>query len=177
MVDSIDIRATIGQREVSRAQVLKWESRRGDAVLAEFAARLGALGAGEVLPDLTIGQLSGAALDQRRSALTSLRSHSCSAAGPTTSAAARCCSRGIAFSAAGAVVFLSAGPVWQLMAARLLSGASADNYAGAGTAAVIETAPASCRHRTAAVATAANVGGWQSSPLMARCGQKVVSAG
>ncbi|MFI7528719.1 MFS transporter [Nocardia salmonicida] len=66
---------------------------------------------------------------------------------------------GIAFSAVGAVVFLTAGPVWQLMGARLLSGISAGIYAGAATAAVIDTAPESWRHRAAAVATASNIGG------------------
>ncbi|WP_278264379.1 MFS transporter [Nocardia sp. AG03] len=66
---------------------------------------------------------------------------------------------GIAMSILAALVFVTAGPVWQLVVARLLSGISAGIYAGAATAAVIETAPPSWHHRAAAVATAANIGG------------------
>ncbi|WP_306307730.1 hypothetical protein, partial [Nocardia araoensis] len=69
----IDIRATIGQREVTREQVLAWESRRADAVLTKFARRLGPLGAAEILPGHTIDQLRGAPLALRRSALLSLK--------------------------------------------------------------------------------------------------------
>jgi hypothetical protein len=73
MVDPSDIRAIVGQREVGREQVLEWESRRADAVLAKFAARLGPLGAGEILRDFSIAELRRAPLDVRRSALLSLK--------------------------------------------------------------------------------------------------------
>ncbi|KAF0846700.1 hypothetical protein [Nocardia caishijiensis] len=73
MIDPNDIRATIGQRVLTRDHVLQWESRRADTVLAKFAARLGALGAGEILHDLSIRELRGAPLEARRSALLSLK--------------------------------------------------------------------------------------------------------
>lgn len=73
MVDPNDIRATIGPREATRDQVLAWESRRADAVLSKFAARLGALGMGEILHDHTVSELRAASLDTRRSALLSLK--------------------------------------------------------------------------------------------------------
>ncbi len=74
---------------------------------------------------------------------------------------------GAILSAISAVVFLTAGPVWQLMIGRVLSGLSAGIYAGAATAAVIELAPASWRHRAPALATAANIGGLGLGPLIA----------
>ena len=69
--------------------------------------------------------------------------------------------------AVSAVVFLTAGPVWQLLLGRVLSGLSAGIYAGAATTAVIELAPASWRGRAPAVATAANIGGLGLGPLIA----------
>ncbi|MGV9711790.1 MFS transporter [Gordonia sp. NPDC003424] len=74
---------------------------------------------------------------------------------------------GAVLSAVSAVVFLTAGPVWQLMLGRVLSGLSAGIYAGAATPAVIELAPRSWRHRAPALATAANIGGLGLGPLVA----------
>lgn len=74
---------------------------------------------------------------------------------------------GALLSFASAIVFITAGPVWQLMIGRVLSGLSAGIYAGAATAAVIELAPPSWRHRAPAVATAANIGGLGLGPLIA----------
>ncbi|WP_202422898.1 MFS transporter [Gordonia sp. SID5947] len=74
---------------------------------------------------------------------------------------------GAAFSVASAVVFITAGPVWQLMIGRVLSGLSAGIYAGAATAAVIELAPDGWRQRAPAIATAANIGGLGLGPLLA----------
>ncbi len=74
---------------------------------------------------------------------------------------------GAILSAISAVVFLTAGPVWQLLLGRVLSGLSAGIYAGAATTAVIELAPASWRGRAPAVATAANIGGLGLGPLIA----------
>ncbi|MCG7635601.1 MFS transporter [Gordonia McavH-238-E] len=74
---------------------------------------------------------------------------------------------GAILSAISAVVFLTAGPVWQLLLGRVLSGLSAGVYAGAATTAVIELAPASWRGRAPAVATAANIGGLGLGPLIA----------
>ncbi|TYQ11486.1 UNVERIFIED_ORG: putative MFS family arabinose efflux permease [Gordonia westfalica J30] len=74
---------------------------------------------------------------------------------------------GALLSAASAVVFLTAGPVWQLLVGRVLSGLSAGIYAGAATTAVIELAPPSWRGRAPAVATAANIGGLGMGPLIA----------
>ncbi|MGW5309284.1 hypothetical protein [Nocardia thailandica] len=73
MVEPKDIRATIGGRRIQRDQVLAWESRRADAVLAKFASRLGALGTGEILHDFSIRELAGAPLDVRRTALLTLK--------------------------------------------------------------------------------------------------------
>ncbi len=58
---------------------------------------------------------------------------------------------GAILSTVSAVVFLTAGPVWQLLLGRVLSGLSAGIYAGAATTAVIELAPASWRGRAPAV--------------------------
>ena len=74
---------------------------------------------------------------------------------------------GALLSVASAVVFLTAGPVWQLLVGRVLSGLSAGIYAGAATTAVIELAPPSWRSRAPAVATAANIGGLGMGPLIA----------
>lgn len=74
---------------------------------------------------------------------------------------------GALLSVASAVVFLTAGPVWQLMIGRVLSGLSAGIYAGAATPAVIELAPRAWRSRAPALATAANIGGLGLGPLIA----------
>lgn len=74
---------------------------------------------------------------------------------------------GALLSAASAVVFLTAGPVWQLMIGRVLSGLSAGIYAGAATAAIIELAPGRWQGRAPAIATAANIGGLGLGPLIA----------
>ncbi|GAA1480025.1 hypothetical protein GCM10009624_04650 [Gordonia sinesedis] len=74
---------------------------------------------------------------------------------------------GAVLSAASAVVFLTAGPEWQLIVGRVLSGLSAGIYAGTATAAVIELAPPAWRHRAPAIATAANMGGLGLGPLLA----------
>ncbi|GAA3696319.1 MFS transporter [Gordonia hankookensis] len=74
---------------------------------------------------------------------------------------------GALFSVASAIVFITAGPVWQLMIGRVLSGLSAGIYAGAATAAVIELAPPGWRQRAPAIATAANIGGLGLGPLIA----------
>ncbi|MFW0792370.1 MFS transporter [Gordonia sp. CPCC 205515] len=74
---------------------------------------------------------------------------------------------GALLSVASAVVFLTAGPVWQLMIGRVLSGLSAGIYAGAATPAVIELAPRGWRHRAPSLATAANIGGLGLGPLIA----------
>ncbi|MBD0322915.1 MAG: MFS transporter, partial [Aldersonia sp.] len=68
---------------------------------------------------------------------------------------------------ASSLVFFTAGPVWQLLIGRFLSGLSAGIYAGTATAAVIEAAPESWRSRAPAMATAANMGGLGLGPLVA----------
>ncbi|GAA4685203.1 MFS transporter [Gordonia humi] len=73
---------------------------------------------------------------------------------------------GALLSVASALVFVTAGELWQLILGRVLSGLSAGIYAGAATAAVIEAAPLSWRGRAAALATAANVGGTGIGPLL-----------
>ncbi|NMN95673.1 MFS transporter [Antrihabitans stalactiti] len=73
---------------------------------------------------------------------------------------------GVALSAVSAVVFLTAGPVSQLIVGRVLSGLSAGIYVGTATAAIIELAPESWKHRAPAVATAANIGGLGVGPLV-----------
>ncbi|WP_336083013.1 hypothetical protein [Nocardia sp. SSK8] len=66
---AVDIETTIGRREIPREQVLAWESRRADAVLGKLAARLGARGFGELLTGSSPGDLRGAPLAERRTAL------------------------------------------------------------------------------------------------------------
>ncbi len=89
------------------------------------------------------------------------------AAGPTPSAAVRCCSPGTFFALASAAVFLAADSVPLLLVGRVLSGLSAGIFTGTATAAVIEAAPPSWHNRAAAVATAANVAGLGGGPLLA----------
>ncbi|WP_246124198.1 hypothetical protein [Nocardia bhagyanarayanae] len=67
----MNLRATIGAREVTRQEVLDWESRRADAVLAKFASRLGDLGIDELLPDHA--EVRRAPLPTRRTALNTLK--------------------------------------------------------------------------------------------------------
>lgn len=74
---------------------------------------------------------------------------------------------GAALAVASSLVFVTAGPVWQLLIGRFLSGLSAGVYAGTATAAVIEAAPESWRSRAPAIATAANMGGLGLGPLVA----------
>nr|WP_188543867.1 MFS transporter [Rhodococcus trifolii] len=74
---------------------------------------------------------------------------------------------GVTFAAASAVVFVTAGPVWQLLVGRFLSGLSAGIFAGTATAAVIEMAPDSWKDRASSIATAANIGGLGLGPLVA----------
>ncbi|CAM3705310.1 MFS transporter [Smaragdicoccus niigatensis] len=73
---------------------------------------------------------------------------------------------GVILSVASALAFVTAGPVWQLMVGRVLSGLAAGIYVGTATAAVIEFAPESWRHRAPAIATAANIGGLGLGPLV-----------
>ena len=74
---------------------------------------------------------------------------------------------GAVCSIASAIVFLTAGPVGQLLVGRVLSGLSAGIYAGAATAAVIESATPKWRARAPAIATAATTGGLALGPLLA----------
>ncbi|GAA5051960.1 MFS transporter [Nocardia callitridis] len=73
---------------------------------------------------------------------------------------------GIVISAASSLTFLTAGPVWQLLIGRALSGISAGIFAGAATAAVIEAAAPAHRAKAAIVATVANMGGLGLGPLI-----------
>lgn len=68
---------------------------------------------------------------------------------------------------ASSIVFLTADSVGVLLVARVLSGLSVGLFTGTATAAVIEAAPAAWRHRAAAVATVANIGGLGGGPLIA----------
>ncbi len=74
---------------------------------------------------------------------------------------------GIGCSLVSAVVFLTAGPVPQLLVGRFLSGVSAGIFAGTATAAVIEAAPPRWRDRASFLATGANTGGLGLGPLLA----------
>lgn len=74
---------------------------------------------------------------------------------------------GAMFAIASAIVFLTADSVAVLLVARVLSGLSVGLFTGTATAAVIEAAPPAWRHRAAAVATVANIGGLGGGPLLA----------
>lgn len=74
---------------------------------------------------------------------------------------------GVGCAIVSALVFLIAGSVPQLIAARFVSGMSAGIFTGTATAAVIEAAPERRRSRAAAVATVANIGGLGAGPLLA----------
>jgi MFS family permease len=73
---------------------------------------------------------------------------------------------GVVFAVASAAVFLTADSVPTLLIGRVLSGLSAGLFTGAGTAAIIESAPERWRGRAAAVATVANMGGLGAGPLL-----------
>lgn len=94
MVESIEIRAIVGEERASRAQVQAWESRRAEAVLQKFATRLGRRGVVELMPDRTIEELLGAPLDVQRSALTTLKTRLGHAGGTPCSGTSWPCPRG-----------------------------------------------------------------------------------
>ncbi|MFD6157403.1 MFS transporter [Nocardia sp. NPDC060256] len=73
---------------------------------------------------------------------------------------------GIACAAASSAVFLTAGPVWQLLLGRALSGLSAGIFTGTATATIVETAPRSWRSRAVVVAAIANIGGLGLGPTV-----------
>jgi MFS family permease len=62
-------------------------------------------------------------------------------------------------------VFLTAGPVWQLLVGRALSGLSAGVFTGTATVAIVEAAAPQWRSRAAIVATIANMGGLGLGPV------------
>jgi MFS family permease len=74
---------------------------------------------------------------------------------------------GVAAALLSAAVFLAADSVPLLLVGRVLSGLSAGVFTGTATAAVIEAAPEHWRTRAAAVATAANIGGLGTGPVVA----------
>ncbi|MFE9324275.1 MFS transporter [Nocardia sp. NPDC052278] len=73
---------------------------------------------------------------------------------------------GLAFSAASSLVFLTAGPVWQLLLGRALSGLSAGIFTGTATAMIVEAAPAIWKTRAHVVAGVANIGGLGMGPTL-----------
>lgn len=73
---------------------------------------------------------------------------------------------GIACAAASSVVFLTAGPVWQLLLGRALSGLSAGIFTGTATATIAETASPSWKSRAVVVAAVANIGGLGLGPTL-----------
>lgn len=74
---------------------------------------------------------------------------------------------GIGCALVSSLVFLTAGPVPQLLVGRLFSGLSAGIFAGTATAAVLEAAPESWRARAPFLATGVNTGGLGLGPLLA----------
>lgn len=74
---------------------------------------------------------------------------------------------GLGFAAASAVVFLLPVSVPGLLTGRVLSGVSAGLFTGAATALVSELAPQRSARAASLVATAANIGGLGSGPLLA----------
>ncbi|TNM60062.1 MFS transporter [Streptomyces sp. NP160] len=74
---------------------------------------------------------------------------------------------GLGFAAASAVVFLLPASVPGLLTGRVLSGISAGLFTGAATALVSELAPQGSARAASLVATAANIGGLGSGPLLA----------
>ncbi|MFE6925400.1 hypothetical protein ACFVAV_30605 [Nocardia sp. NPDC057663] len=73
MVDSIEIRTTLGAENITRDQVRAWEARRAESVLGKFASRLGPHAMAELLPDRTVDEVAGAPLDIQRATLTALK--------------------------------------------------------------------------------------------------------
>lgn len=73
---------------------------------------------------------------------------------------------GLACSAASSLVFLTAGPVWQLLIGRVLSGLSAGIFTGTATAMIVEVAPAKWKNRATMVAGVANIGGLGIGPTL-----------
>ncbi len=73
----------------------------------------------------------------------------------------------LVLSAASALCFLFESGLTELFAGRVLSGLSAGLVTGTATVAVIEVAPPRWRNSAALVATAANMGGLGSGPLLA----------
>lgn len=74
---------------------------------------------------------------------------------------------GIGCALVSSLVFLTAGPVPQLLVGRLFSGLSVGIFAGTATAAVLEAAPESWRARAPFLATGVNTGGLGLGPLLA----------
>lgn len=73
MTEPVEIRATVGEEKVSRAQVLGWEARRTKAVIGKLVSRLGPLGLTELLPDQTVDDVLRAPLDVQRHTLTAVK--------------------------------------------------------------------------------------------------------
>ncbi|MEU1995567.1 MFS transporter [Nocardia gamkensis] len=73
---------------------------------------------------------------------------------------------GLACSAASSLAFLAAGPVWQLLVGRALSGLSAGIFTGTATAMIIEAAPVKWKNQATTVAGAANIGGVGMGPTL-----------
>jgi MFS family permease len=74
---------------------------------------------------------------------------------------------GIGCALVSSLVFLTAGPVAQLLVGRFFSGVSAGIFAGTATAAVLEAAPQRWRARAPFLATGVNTGGLGLGPLLA----------
>jgi MFS family permease len=73
---------------------------------------------------------------------------------------------GLAISGASALVFIASSSIPCLMAARVLSGVSAGIFAGTATVAIIESAPARRRNAATLAATASNMLGLGSGPVL-----------
>lgn len=67
------IHVVIGEQSVSRHQVQEWETRRATKVLKKFASRLGHRAVAELLSGSDVGPLLRADLNQKRSALLTLK--------------------------------------------------------------------------------------------------------
>jgi MFS family permease len=74
---------------------------------------------------------------------------------------------GLGFAALSAVVFLLSEELWALLTARLLSGISAGIFTGTATAALVDLAPESQRHRAGLAAAALNMLGLGLGPVTA----------
>ncbi|RDI66971.1 MFS transporter [Nocardia pseudobrasiliensis] len=72
---------------------------------------------------------------------------------------------GLVLAAASSLVFLTAGPLWQLLIGRALSGLSAGIFTGTATVAIVEAAPPARRDHAAVIATIANMGGLGLGPV------------